>query len=75
MILVCPNHHTEIDASEPDWPVEKLHYAKSTHELWVRETLSDSTDRRLIAKQIAVTSIIDAAVELCRQVGGLEELD
>ncbi len=24
LILLCPNHHTEIDKNEDDWPVEKL---------------------------------------------------
>lgn len=65
LILMCPTHHTEIDKNEADWPVEKLHYLKSTHELWVRETLADSADLKVVAKQVAVTSIIDAAVELC----------
>lgn len=66
LVLLCPNHHTEIDKNESAWPVEKLHYAKSAHELWVRETLGDSADARLVAKQVAVASIIDAAVKLCR---------
>jgi len=64
-ILLCPTHHTEIDKNEADWPVERLYILKSQHELWVRETLSDSADPKSLAKQIAVTSIIDAAVELC----------
>jgi hypothetical protein len=66
IILLCPTHHKEIDKCEPDWPVEKLHLTKSKHELWVRETLGDSADTKTLAKQVAVTSIIDAAVELCR---------
>lgn len=66
LILLCPMHHTEIDKNEFDWPVERLHHAKSSHELWVRETLGDSADVRLVAKQVAVTSIIDTAVDLCR---------
>lgn len=66
MILLCPNHHTEIDKNETDWPVEKLHLVKSKHELWVRETLGDASDTRLLARQLAVTTVIDAAVELCR---------
>ena len=65
-ILLCPTHHTIIDKNEEDYPVEKLHLIKSDHELWVRETLGDSADTRLLAKQVAVTSIIDSAVELCR---------
>lgn len=66
IILLCPTHHTEIDKNEIDWPIEKLHLTKSKHELWVRETLGDASDTKLLAKQIAVTSIIDAAVDLCR---------
>lgn len=65
LILLCPTHHTEIDKNELDWPVEKLHFVKSTQELWVRETLGDAADSRLLAKQIAVTSVIDSAVDLC----------
>lgn len=66
LILLCPTHHTEIDKNELNWPVEKLHYIKSTHELWVRETLGDSSDNKLLAKQLALTSIIDTTVELCQ---------
>ena len=65
LILLCPTHHTEVDKNEADWPVEKLYLRKSTHELWVKETLGDSADVSLLARQVAVTSIIDAAVELC----------
>ncbi|MDC9501528.1 MULTISPECIES: HNH endonuclease [unclassified Pseudoalteromonas] len=66
LILLCPNHHTEIDKNEDDWPVEKLHLIKSEHELWVNETLSQTVDQFQIAKQASVTSIIDAAVKYCR---------
>lgn len=33
--------------------------------MWVRETLGDTSDPRLLAQQLAVTTIIDAAVDLC----------
>lgn len=56
----------EIDESEDDWPVEKLHQIKSEHELWVTETLSETIDHVKLAKQTAVASIIDAAVSHCR---------
>lgn len=69
LILLCPNDHTMIDSNEIDWPVEKLHQVKSEHELWVNETLSKTSDQRQIAQQVAVSSIIDCAVELC----GLDE--
>jgi hypothetical protein len=64
-ILLCPTHHTEIDKNEIDWPPDKLYRLKSTHELWVRETLADSADVKSLAKQVATTAIIDSAVELC----------
>lgn len=65
LILLCPTHHTEIDKNEADWPIEKLHQVKSQHELWVMETLSESIDLKILAKETAVTYIIDSAVELC----------
>ncbi|MEK2483022.1 HNH endonuclease [Providencia stuartii] len=66
LILLCPNHHTEIDNNEEDWPVEKLHIVKSEHELWVMETLSSVKDLSAIAKQTSITTIINAAVKYCR---------
>lgn len=66
LILLCPNHHTEIDKNENDWRIEKLHLVKSQHELWVTETLAETADAFQIAKQVVVTNIIDAAVKLCR---------
>ena len=66
LILLCPNHHTEIDKNEEDWPVEKLYHLKSSHELWVSETLSETIDQFKVAKQIAVTNIIDTTVQMCR---------
>jgi hypothetical protein len=44
LILLCPNHHAEIDSNETDWSIEKLHQIKSEHELWVTETLSETID-------------------------------
>ena len=66
LILLCPNHHTEIDDKEDDWPVEKLHLVKSEHELWVTETLSETVDHVKLAKQAIVSSIVDAAVSFCQ---------
>lgn len=36
-ILLCPNHHTEIDADEETWTVEILHEVKAKHELQVEK--------------------------------------
>lgn len=65
LILLCPNDHTKIDKSETDWPVERLHLAKSRHELWVTETLSETIDHVQLANQAALSAIIDSAVEAC----------
>ena len=39
LILLCKNHHGEIDQNPADWPVELLHKVKSDHELWVETQL------------------------------------
>lgn len=65
LILLCPNHHTEIDKNEADWPVERLYLIKSTHELWVTETLSETIDHVKLANQAAISAIIDSAVDYC----------
>ena len=35
-ILLCPTHHTMVDASEADWTVERLLEMKATHESQIR---------------------------------------
>jgi hypothetical protein len=65
LILLCPTCHTQIDQNEDDWPVERLHTAKSKHELWVSETLSETVDHVKLANDTAVAAIVDAAVEYC----------
>lgn len=65
LILLCPNHHTEIDKNEADWPVERIHLVKSTHELWVAETLSETIDHVKLAHQAAISALVDSAVENC----------
>jgi hypothetical protein len=40
LVLMCPTHHTLIDTDEERYPVEILHQIKTTHELWVTESLS-----------------------------------
>lgn len=41
LILLCPNHHSEIDTYREKWPVSKLHDIKSDHEKWVSERLGE----------------------------------
>lgn len=64
-ILLCPTHHTIIDKSSEDFPVEKLHDLKTSHELWVQRTLSLEFDLNQQAKDLIYTSLIDAAVKYC----------
>lgn len=43
MILLCPTCHTTIDKAPAEFPVELLHARKTSHELWVGESLSGET--------------------------------
>jgi hypothetical protein len=66
LILLCPNHHTEIDRRVADFPVEKLHALKGEHELWVQSQLARATDLREVATDLIYTNVIDATVEACQ---------
>lgn len=37
LLLLCPNHHTEVDADPEIWTIERLHDLKDRHETWVAE--------------------------------------
>jgi hypothetical protein len=65
LILLCPSHHVEIDSNVEDWTTEKIYNQKSQHELWVTETLNQTTDNAKLAQQISFSSMIDSAVTLC----------
>lgn len=39
LILLCRNHHREIDAQPKIWPVERLQQIKQDHEAWVGQSL------------------------------------
>lgn len=39
LILLCPNHHTEIDKFPNLWPSQKIHQTKEAHEKWVSDQL------------------------------------
>jgi len=49
LILLCPTHHRLIDKSEGDFPVEKLHIIKSSHELWIQSNLTGSIGAEVVA--------------------------
>jgi hypothetical protein len=40
LILLCPNHHVEIDKDLDAYPVATLHAMKDEHEAWVEERLA-----------------------------------
>ena len=39
LILLCNNHHQQIDSQPDSYPVDKLHEWKANHERWVEESL------------------------------------
>lgn len=41
LILLCRNHHREIDTQPFTWPVSRLEQIKQDHEAWVRQVLPD----------------------------------
>src|SRR5215470_20163001 len=66
-ILLCPNHHTEIDKNEADYPIERLHQIKTDHELWVQNSLSTpGATQQELADELAYAMLVDVAVEACR---------
>lgn len=65
LILLCPTHHSLIDNNPEDYPIEKLHLIKDSHELWVEETLSQANDLRKTAEEVIYSNLIDSAVESC----------
>ncbi len=62
LILLCPTHHTVIDKDADAYTVERLHYIKGSHELWVRERLGRSEN----PSDLIYGSLIDHAVTACQ---------
>ncbi|MDP2220448.1 MAG: HNH endonuclease signature motif containing protein [Hydrogenophaga sp.] len=46
LILLCPNHHTEVDNDEASYPPEKLHRLKNEHENYVDQVFKRQTQAR-----------------------------
>jgi hypothetical protein len=44
LILLCPNHHQEIDAEESSYDVDALRAMKADHEEWIARQLSKGRD-------------------------------
>lgn len=58
LILLCPNHHTEVDNDEASYPPEELHRLKNEHEYHVAQLFKHQTQARFMD--------IDALVGLMR---------
>ncbi|HSS42647.1 MAG TPA: hypothetical protein VLK37_08895 [Solirubrobacterales bacterium] len=46
LILLCPNHHEEIDGEEVRFPADALKEMKAHHEQWVNQQLAQGQDWR-----------------------------
>lgn len=65
LILLCKNHHKEIDTLIDSYPEELLRFMKTNHENWVREKLEGTTE----------TPQLEKARFLCRIKSGKELLN
>ena len=48
LILLCPNHHTEVDNDEASYPPERLHQIKDEHEAYVRQVFNHQSQGRVM---------------------------
>jgi hypothetical protein len=58
LLLVCGNHHDEIDQMPDQYPVTRLREIKAQHEDWVRQSLSDSIESLSFVELEQVASTI-----------------
>lgn len=52
LILLCRNHHKEIDSLVDSFPEEILRYMKQNHENWVTDTLTQNVESNEEAEKI-----------------------
>lgn len=67
LILLCPNHHSEIDKFIDEWPVSKIKRIKEEHEKWVSERL-DRGD--LSFQQVDNSQFIEATHNVWKSFAG-----
>lgn len=48
LILLCPNHHTEVDDNKEAFSPERLHQIKDDHEAYVRQVFAHKTQGRVM---------------------------
>jgi hypothetical protein len=63
LILLCKNHHKEIDDKPNEYPVEKLRKIKAEHESEVEASFSDA-DQKKFDLDLMYAGIVDKWVEL-----------
>lgn len=66
LILLCPTCHVLVDKNIEDYPPEKLHFLKSSHELWVQGRLSGTGEMKNTTTTLVYEGLIDAIVKHCR---------
>lgn len=71
LILLCANHHTEVDQNPKKYTVEVLHRIKSTHEHWVEQSLlpvpgrdDDVQSLRYLMKYVPFTQLASCVYHL-----------
>jgi hypothetical protein len=64
LILLCRNHHKEIDTLIDSFPEEILRYMKQNHENWVQKTLNKELDDNKNTEEIKFLVRISSGKEL-----------
>jgi hypothetical protein len=64
LILLCRNHHKEIDTLTDSFPEEILRYMKQNHENWVQKTLNKELDGNKNTEEIKFLVRISSGKEL-----------
>jgi hypothetical protein len=65
LLLLCRNHHGEIDRQPESWPVARLQQIKADHEAWVSQSLF-GFDKQRQKDDETYASYIDEWEKLCR---------
>ena len=83
MILLCPNHHRQVDGQPNTYTEERLHQWKETHEAWVRDTLTQTMpqlpfkDLQAVAERLSKTEpeestpLVDVDIRAKMEANGL----
>jgi hypothetical protein len=58
LVLLCGNHHKEIDDQTATYPVQRLHEVKIAHEKWVTEALDSAATKQALTNDLLYIDII-----------------